>query len=184
MPLEDTEWHHIAYAYDGATWAGYIDGVQVISSEILFGLDDSFASSWWIGAANPTVNHVAGAIDDVRIYNYGLDAAAIAELAARPSGGAGPFLRGDCNEDGSVNISDPTCALNQLFAGAAASACEAENDVNGDGAVNISDPVALLNYLFAGGSAPTAPFPDCGASDRAEDVGLGCETPPASCAGR
>ncbi|MCI0636016.1 MAG: LamG domain-containing protein, partial [Actinobacteria bacterium] len=80
MPLEDTDWHHIAYTYDGATWSGYIDGVQVFSSQIQFALDDTFASSWWIGAANPNVNHVEGAIDDARIYNYALSAAEIAAL--------------------------------------------------------------------------------------------------------
>lgn len=181
MPIEDTDWHHIAYTYDGVTWSGYIDGVQVFSGEITFVLDDTFASSWWIGAANPNVNHVAGAIDDVRIYNYALDSAAIAELASGAPTGVGPFLRGDCNDDGGVNISDATCALSRLFGGGGPAACVAANDVNGDAMFNISDPVALLNYLFGAGSPPPLPFPDCGRSSEENDVELGCETPPASC---
>ena len=35
------------------------------------------------------------------------------------------FLRGDCNADGEVNISDATCALNWLFGGPAAVGCAA-----------------------------------------------------------
>ena len=36
MPLEDTEWHHIAYTYDGVTWSGYIDGIQVFTHDGAF----------------------------------------------------------------------------------------------------------------------------------------------------
>ena len=63
------------------------------------------------------------------------------------------FQRGDCNADGSVNISDATCALNWLFAGAPEPGCLASLNANGDGEVNITDPVWLLSFLFAGGPA-------------------------------
>ena len=85
------------------------------------------------------------------------------------------LLRGDCNEDGAVNVSDAPCTLNWLFGGAAAPTCVAALDTNGDAVVNIADAVALLNFLFAGGSAPVAPYPECGAM--VAGIGLGCETP-------
>ncbi len=88
------------------------------------------------------------------------------------------FLRGDCNDDGEVNISDATCALDRLFAGAAAPGCLAALNTNGDGAVDIADPVFLLNFLFAGGPRLSAPFPDCGPGVLPADAALGCANPP------
>ena len=59
------------------------------------------------------------------------------------------FLRGDCNGDREVNVTDAVCALRWLFGGADPG-CHAALDTNGDSAVNIADPVSLLNFLFAG----------------------------------
>ena len=88
------------------------------------------------------------------------------------------FLRGDCNDDGTVDLSDPVCALNWLFGGAATPACIAALNTNGDDDVNIADPVSLLNYLFAGGLAPAVPFPDCGPGMLPADQEIGCANPP------
>ena len=88
------------------------------------------------------------------------------------------FLRGDCNDDGDVNIADATCALNWLFAGGPMPGCLAALNTNGDGAVDIADPVYLLGFLFGGGSAPAAPFPDCGPGMLPADKVLGCVNPP------
>ena len=88
------------------------------------------------------------------------------------------FLRGDCNDDGGVDISDVTCTLNRLFAGGPETGCIAALNTNGDGTVGISDPVWLLNHLFAGGPAPVAPFPDCGPGMLPADATLGCANPP------
>ena len=90
------------------------------------------------------------------------------------------FLRGDCNGDGTVNISDATCTLNRLFVGGRAPGCIAATDVNGDETVNIADPVSLLNFLFAGGPPPVQPFPECGPGDLGDDK-LGCENLPRAC---
>ena len=88
------------------------------------------------------------------------------------------FLRGDCNADGGVNISDATCILNWLFAGEADPGCVAATNTNGDAAANITDATYLLNHLFAGGAAPVAPFPDCGPGMLPADAALGCANPP------
>jgi hypothetical protein len=71
----------------------------------------------------------------------------------------GIFIRGDANDDDSVNISDMTYISNWLYDGGPAPANMDAADANDDGAVNISDWGYLNNYLFSSGSAPPAPFP-------------------------
>ncbi len=84
------------------------------------------------------------------------------------------FLRGDCNDDGNVDLADAVCGLNWLFAGAATPGCVAALNTNGDATVDITDPVSLLNFLFAGGPSVVAPFPECGPGSSAADKELGC----------
>ncbi len=73
--------------------------------------------------------------------------------------------RGDCNSDGSFDISDPVFLLGQLFIfGSPATECRDACDANDDGGNDISDSVYMLGALFVSGSPqPEAPFPDCGA---------------------
>ncbi|MCZ6794390.1 MAG: dockerin type I repeat-containing protein [Planctomycetota bacterium] len=73
-----------------------------------------------------------------------------------------PFVRGDANDDGDVNISDASFTLSFLFRGGAEPPCPNAADVDDNGTVNISDPIALFNYLFRGGPMPAAPSPRCG----------------------
>ena len=87
---------------------------------------------------------------------------------------SGPFLRGDCNDDGNVDISDAVCTLNWLFLGDAEPGCVAATNTDGAGVVNITDPIYLLTHLFLGGPPPVDPFPACGTSDLAADAALGC----------
>lgn len=79
-----------------------------------------------------------------------------------------PLVRqrpGDCNQDGSLDISDPVCLLGYLFLGtipslpcAGGSSSDGANitllDANGDGALDLSDSVSLLSFLFLGGPPP------------------------------
>jgi hypothetical protein len=90
---------------------------------------------------------------------------------------AAPFVRGDSNRDGYVDISDPLNMLNCMFVlgGACGSiGCRAAEDANGDGAVDLSDAIAILYFLFLGGPAPAAPFPLCGEPPAGDP--LGCES--------
>ncbi|MBN1421006.1 MAG: MBL fold metallo-hydrolase [Planctomycetes bacterium] len=70
-----------------------------------------------------------------------------------------PFVRGDGNGDGQIDLGDAVSILNVLFAGAPAPDPAEVLDVNGDGTRDIGDPIYLLNYLFVEGPAPPAPFP-------------------------
>ncbi len=90
---------------------------------------------------------------------------------------ATPFVRGDFNDDGGVNIGDPIGVLDYLFSATEETRCLDAGDPNDDGAVDLTDAVYLLNFLFLSAVAPGAPFPDCGEDptpDRLECVGSGC----------
>jgi len=71
-----------------------------------------------------------------------------------------PYRRGDCNDDGGLDLSDAVSAFNFLFSGGAQPFCENACDLNNDDAVDISDPVFVLNYLFRGGEQPVDPGRD------------------------
>ena len=83
-----------------------------------------------------------------------------------------PFVRGNADATGTLNVTDAVFTLQHLFAGGRAPPCFDAADTNDDGSLDISDPVALLNFLFSGGVQPASPFPECG-TDETED-GLGC----------
>ena len=78
---------------------------------------------------------------------------------------AGPlsveFRRGDCNQDGLFDISDPVYLLSAQFAGGSLPECDDACDAGDDGRLDISDAVYLLNALVGGGAAPAPPV-DCG----------------------
>lgn len=94
---------------------------------------------------------------------------------------AGRFRRGDCNDDGSVDLSDAICILGWLFTGAAAPGCVAATNTNGDADADMTDATHILEHLFLGGPAPIAPFPECGHGTLGVDRELGCEAAPREC---
>jgi beta-galactosidase len=74
-------WHHVAGTYDGKRMALYIDGtldtaqqasgpIGVDDDPVLIGENAAESQRFW-----------SGLIDDVRVYNYGLSAQEVAELA-------------------------------------------------------------------------------------------------------
>lgn len=90
----------------------------------------------------------------------------------------GTFVRGDCNTDGSENISDAVFLLGFLFPSGAPNPIQCEDgcDANDDGSLNLSDAVALLGSLF--GQPPASlPMPTgvCG-PDPTVDA-LSCAAP-------
>ena len=92
-----------------------------------------------------------------------------------------PFVRGDANADGQIDISDGVNALVCLFVGEGSLCplCMDAIDVNDSGTAEIADPVTLLNYLFTMGPPPAPPHPGCGL-DTTEDE-LRCEDGPTAC---
>mgnify|MGYP002638734272 CR=1 FL=1 len=79
------------------------------------------------------------------------------------------FMRGDSNDDGTMNIADAIYSLQNLFVGGPSPTCLDAGDVNDDGLIDISDVISSINYIFAGGQAPPAPFPSCGIDETGSD---------------
>ncbi|MEM7166788.1 MAG: hypothetical protein AAF581_15075, partial [Planctomycetota bacterium] len=81
----------------------------------------------------------------------------------------GGFVRGDCNDDGTLNVADAVSGLNVLFGGTGQVApCVDACDTNDDGSFNIADMITLLVHLFSSGASPAAPFPSCGVDPSAD----------------
>lgn len=78
---------------------------------------------------------------------------------------AGPFtpafLRGDVDQNGSVNLGDAVVLLQHAVWGAAVG-CREALDVNGSGSIDLSDAIGLLAHTFGGAPPIGQPFPDCG----------------------
>ena len=81
------------------------------------------------------------------------------------------FIRGDCNNDGIVDLADPIYNLSYQFL-IGLSVCLDAHDTNDDGGVDVGDPIYNLNYQFLDGPPPPGPFLDCDL-DPTEDL-LGC----------
>ena len=82
-----------------------------------------------------------------------------------------PFLRGDVDLNGSVDLSDAIAILGYLFTGGAKPTCMDSADVNDTNTVDIADPILLLSFLFLGGLAPAVPFPNLGLDPTEDSLG-------------
>ena len=83
------------------------------------------------------------------------------------------YIRGDCNQDGVIDVGDAVFLLNALFEKGDAPRCADACEMNLDGTVDLADVMGALQFLFAGGPPPSAPFPIC-ASDGDP---IGCAEP-------
>jgi len=96
-------------------------------------------------------------------------------------GGVGPFLRGDFDGNGTLQLTDAVGTFNFLFLGGAGPGCRAAADSSGQALVNLTSGVYTLNFLFLGGPPPVAPFPECDRGSLPSDATLGCEVPRTDC---
>jgi hypothetical protein len=82
-----------------------------------------------------------------------------------------PFVRGDANGDGDVDLSDPIAILGDLFLGDPADAqCRDALDSDDSGQLDITDAIKILNFLFLGASPPVDPYPDPGLDTTADGI--------------
>lgn len=172
-------------------FAAFINGVEVARSTSLAA--PTTALSWDMLARSgreagvsevyelPTSSLVSGTnVLAIQVHNTTLDSSdlsLIPELLADYVLDAGEeceslFRRGDCNDDGAIDITDAIFTLNYLFAGGAAPTCLDAADANDDGAVDITDPIAELMHLFIGAGNLPGSFGNCGVDPTAD--GLGC----------
>ncbi len=88
----------------------------------------------------------------------------------RPSTCGCTFIRGDANNDGTVDISDAVLILQYLYMGTFI--CNLDRaDVNDDGAIQQVDATGLLCYIFGEGCPPPQPpFPSSGCDCTADPL--------------
>jgi hypothetical protein len=86
----------------------------------------------------------------------------VCPLLAMPGSAGTPFIRGDSNGDGSVDISDAVRILLHLFGGLEATVPLDALDADDDGAISIADAAAIPLFLFEDGPPPGAPYPEAG----------------------
>ncbi|MBT5738329.1 MAG: HYR domain-containing protein, partial [Planctomycetes bacterium] len=79
------------------------------------------------------------------------------------------FIRGDCSNDGNINIQDSVLLLNHLFSGTPVD-CRDASDVNDDGSINLVDPIYELMYIMGLGPVPPSPGVVCGADPTPDDL--------------
>ncbi|HAK96751.1 MAG TPA: hypothetical protein DCM87_17610, partial [Planctomycetes bacterium] len=105
-----------------------------------------------------------------RLGRYASDCASCMVQA----GGIRPFIRGDVNADGIVNIADPIFLLGYLFRSERPPPCLESANLNNDTKLDIADAIWALGYLFREEKPPMPPFPECGVDIEGGNY-LGCE---------
>ena len=114
------------------------------------------------------------ATDPAGLVFVGADVVEDIELSPSPVFEYHPvFVRGDTNDDGKIDISDPVKVFERLFLAPTNIRCLDAGDADDDGILNITDGIYVLQFLFLGGPAPLKPYPAPGA-DPSEDA-LACE---------
>ncbi len=91
---------------------------------------------------------------------------AIDDVAVTANGGEGPgpgpgggqeFIRGDADDNGSLQLTDGIFILNFLFLGGGTPGCTESADADNNGSIQLTDGIFILNFLFLGGDATPAP---------------------------
>lgn len=83
IPTVPGEWHHVASVWNGSTSVMFIDGAyvgQVVGTSVAYDIDDLLIGCDVDNGLE--VSKLRGELDDVRLYDHALQAAAIAALAA------------------------------------------------------------------------------------------------------
>ena len=80
ITLDDTDWHHIAYSYDGTDWIGYKDGVSIFSLTPTFTLNNSAPSNYFIGSATAVANFANIKISELGIFDRGVNSIGINDI--------------------------------------------------------------------------------------------------------
>jgi len=80
-----------------------------------------------------------------------------------------PFVRGDANQNGQLELTDAIVTLGFLFLGTH-DGCRDAFDADDDGTVQVTDPIFVLAYLFSGGRQPPDPFPASGVDPTPDEL--------------
>jgi len=91
------------------------------------------------------------------------------------------FRRGDLDQNGKVDLSDPIGLLFYLFLGDPRPPCQDSADCDDNGALEITDGICVLSYLFTAGPAPSPPGPKTCGPDPTGDGLEACAYGAAAC---
>jgi len=72
-----------------------------------------------------------------------------------------PFERGDCRNDGELNLADPIHLIAYLFQAGPEPGCLSACDTDDNDNADLTDAILLLEYLFLGKAAPEDPHGVC-----------------------
>ena len=115
------------------------------------------------GSVKTVFNVMEDAFYDVRVTAIESDFAGVTSACSITVTGLSPsFVRGDCNNDGRVDIADSIRGFDWLFRGEPEPSCRNACDTNDDGIVDLTDIIYTLEILFRGTAEALAPFPACG----------------------
>jgi YD repeat-containing protein len=88
-----------------------------------------------------------------------LSTTACALWAPSSAAAQGVFVRADCDQSLTLDITDPIAILGYLFLGTREPTCLDACDANDSGSVDIADAIFTLSFLFLGGASPPPPHP-------------------------
>lgn len=135
-----------------------------------FGDDDTYFISGWTDADTATP---AGDVPIQTASSGGIDG--IFSLVRMPIVLNCPFVRGDINQDGTIDIADAISTLAYLFDSGPGEDCLDALDINDSSAIDLADAISLLDRLFSTGAPPLpAPGVTCGADPTSD--GLDCSS--------
>ncbi len=117
------------------------------------------------------VRFIASDEDSGSIIEAAIDDFSIRDVTCLDTDGG--FVRGDCNDDSTFDLSDCLFLLDAIF-GPSTMTCADACDINDDAGANLADVIYGLAALFEAGAAPAAPFPGCG--DDLTGDSLDCDT--------
>lgn len=144
-------------------WPGMLD--FIIYSDSTIGVANHYVL--YSPEMSPTQLAQAGLIaSDSAASDHLLRVADFRSLAPR-------FLRGDCNNDGNRDVSDPVQLLALIFLGGTVD-CPSSCDTDDDGTLTVNDAVLSVQALFGLGAPIPPPHPTCGQDPTAD--GLTCPT--------
>jgi hypothetical protein len=171
-------WTHVAIVQDGSagTRILYLNG-EFAAENTAF--EASSPTPLFLGGAGGVTEWFVGQIDDVRVYDEGLDQDGVLEsmepIDTTPPGAL--FRRGDVDGNGLVDLTDPINNLSFQFLGEFVPTCLDALDFDDSGAIDVSDPVGNLSAQFLGSAPAPAPGSSMCGPDPTEDT-LDCAEQP------
>ena len=97
-------------------------------------------------SGNQSVGRFPDGCDD--IYLFGIPSIGKANQMSIYAFNLNPFLLGDVNGDGFVNITDVTCLVNYIMNPESTTIIFKATDINSDGMINITDAVGIVNIIL------------------------------------